>query len=69
MEAEGQEISLGMGVCGSGDKKVICGEVVIDAGSPEIESPSVILNQRMELLVNAAGYLEAKKAHNLFEID
>jgi hypothetical protein len=55
-----------MGVC---DEEVICGEVGIDAGSPEVESPRVILNERVEVVVNAAGYLETNKAHNLLEID
>ena len=55
-----------MGVCGSGDEEV--GEVGGDAGSPEVESARVILDQRMKVVVNAAGYLETNKAHNLLEI-
>ena len=55
-----------MGVCGSGDEEV--GEVGSDAGSPEVESARVILDQRMKVVVNAAGYLETNKAHNLLEI-
>ena len=55
-----------MGVCGSGDEEV--GEVGSDAGSPEAESARVILDQSMKVVVNAAGYLETNKAHNLLEI-
>ena len=66
MDMEGWDISLGMGVCGSGDEEV--GEVGSDAGSPEVESASVILNQSIRVVVNAAGYLETNKAHNLLEI-
>jgi len=57
-----------MGVRGSGDKDDICGEVGIEAGSPEMESPRVMLNQRMKVVINAVGYLETNKAHNLLEI-
>ena len=55
-----------MGVCGSRDEEV--GEVGSDTGSPEVESARVILNQSIRVVVNAAGYLETNKAHNLLEI-
>ena len=55
-----------MGVCGSGDEEV--GEVGSDAGLPEVESARVILDQRMKVVINATGYLETNKAHNLLEI-
>ena len=55
-----------MGVCGSGDEEV--GKVGGDAGSPEVELARVILNQRIRVVVNAAGYLETNGAHNLLEI-
>ena len=66
MDTEGWDISLARGICGSGDEEV--GEVGGDAGSPEVESARVILNQRIRVVVNAAGYLETNGAHNLLEI-
>ena len=66
MDTEGWDISLAMGVCGSGDEEV--GEVGGDTGSPEVESARVILNRRIRVVVNVAGYLETNKAHNLLEI-
>jgi hypothetical protein len=39
-------MSLGMGVCGSGDKEIGRGDVGVDAGSSEVESPRVIVYQK-----------------------
>ena len=59
MDTEGWDISLTMGACGSGDEEV--GKVGSDTGLPEVESARVILNQRIRVVINAAGYLETNK--------